>query len=205
MYKIYINDTPLFLVKNKEDVIKNMENQNILFGKYRNKKKFLSNYIDLLEKNQNYDAVIIYSDNFQQLVDDFKSLYKVLPAAGGLVYNDKDEILMIFRRGFWDLPKGKVEMDESIEAAAIREVQEETGIKHIELGSKLLETYHTYSLPSGKRALKQAHWFLMHTSDIVLIPQTEEDIEKAIWIKKETFLNEKRNVYQNILEVLSVG
>ena len=204
MYKIYINDTPLFLVKNKADVSKNMEHQNILYGKYRKKKKLFSNYIDLLEKGGDVDAVVLYSDDFDTMVQDFKSLYTVIHAAGGVVYNENEEILMIFRRGFWDLPKGKVEPDETIAAAAIREVQEETGIKHIELGRKLIETYHTYHLSSGRRILKHSHWFLMHTSDSILIPQVEEDIEEAIWIKKRNFLNQNNKVYQNILEVLSV-
>ncbi len=205
MYKIYINETPLFLVKNKQDISDAFEGRKILYGKYRKRKKFLVHYIDMLEKGGEYDAVVLYGDDYQGLVNDFMSFYIILPAAGGLVYNENKEILMIYRRGFWDLPKGKVEKEETIEAAAIREVQEETGIKHIELGTKLIDTYHTYFSKAGKRILKLSHWFLMYTSDTVLIPQAEEDIEKAIWIKKRNFLNQNNKVYKNILEVLSVG
>ena len=205
MYKIYINETPLFLVKNKQDVSDLFEDSKTLYGKYRKRKKFIANYIDMLEKGGEYDAVILYGDDYEGLVNDFMSFYKILPAAGGLVFNEDKEILMIYRRGFWDLPKGKVEKDETIEAAAIREVQEETGIKHVELGPKLVDTYHTYFSKSGKRILKLSHWFLMFTSDRVLIPQVEEDIEKAIWIKKRNLLDEKKKVYRNILEVLSFG
>ena len=103
-------------------------------------------------------------------------------AAGGLVQNDKEEMLMIFRRGKWDLPKGKLDKGETLEKCAIREVQEETGLQKIKLIAPLLITYHTYH--EGTRfILKESHWYKMKAgNDEKLIPQTEEDIEEIRWV-----------------------
>ena len=110
--------------------------------------------------------------------------YTIIHAAGGIVTNENGEILMIFRRGKWDFPKGKVEPDESCEAAALREVTEETGVHGLQLGEALPMTQHTYDL-HGTHILKHTHWYRMTAPAQVLIPQTEEDIEQALWVKPE--------------------
>ena len=69
---------------------------------------------------------------------------KTIIAAGGLVFNEKNELLMIYRRGKWDLPKGKLDEGERIEDCAVREVMEETGINRINISNKIGETYHAY-------------------------------------------------------------
>jgi 8-oxo-dGTP pyrophosphatase MutT (NUDIX family) len=109
----------------------------------------------------------------------------IIEAAGGLVFNEKNELLMIFRRGFWDLPKGKVDEGETLEQCAVREVQEETGLQNIKLGTFLTTTYHTYDL-KGKTIIKPSHWFRMENwDDEKLIPQTEEDITAIKFVTKE--------------------
>jgi 8-oxo-dGTP pyrophosphatase MutT (NUDIX family) len=109
----------------------------------------------------------------------------IIEAAGGLVFNEKNELLMIFRRGFWDLPKGKVDEGETLEQCAVREVQEETGLQNIKLGTFLTTTYHTYDL-KGKTIIKPSHWFRMEIwDDEKLIPQTEEDITAIKFVTKE--------------------
>src|SRR5215510_275068 len=100
---------------------------------------------------------------------------KKIIAAGGLVVNDRDELLMIFRRGKWDLPKGKLDKGESLKDCAIREVEEETGLKNITLGPPLIITYHTYH-EGARFILKESHWYKMSVSGQQnLVPQTEED------------------------------
>ena len=101
------------------------------------------------------------STDYEKLVADFQSNYKILEAAGGLVYNAEGKILLIFRRDFWDLPKGKIDPGESKAAAAVREVEEETGLKDITLGDLITETYHTYRTKKGNRILKRTYWFRM--------------------------------------------
>ena len=201
MYKVFINETPLIFT-NTEGILSEWKNDdNVLITKYLGKKKFLHNYIDLLEKSSKYSHVVIFSDDLKALWSDFSSLFKVIEAAGGVVFNQKKEVLVIFRRDFWDLPKGKIDKGESPEKAAVREVQEETGLENVILGKHILNTYHTYEL-KDKRILKKTYWYEMKTTDIELIPQTEEDIEQAEWVVLSDFLNSKPIIYGNILIVL---
>lgn len=202
MYKIYINDTPLLLLNTKEvsNTAKNYDEK--LIARYPGKPKILLNYIDMLEKTDRYDAIILSSDDEKQLFKDFKSLFKRIDAAGGIVFNPKREILLIYRRGYWDLPKGKIDKGEKKKAAAIREVQEETGLDQVEIISKFQKTYHTYRLKDGRRILKYTYWYLMQTQEAELTPQAEEDIEQAVWMTKEDFLAKGLSSYGNIMGLL---
>ncbi|MEM6380677.1 MAG: NUDIX hydrolase [Bacteroidota bacterium] len=202
MYKIYINETPLILAKLESRDSLPSSSPTRLVARYPGLPKMILNYCDLLEKNPNFEYVFLYTENLPQLVQDFLKNHKLIEAAGGLVYNTQNEILAIYRRGSWDLPKGKIDKGESIEAAAIREVQEETGVQQLTLGKPLLTTYHTYRLKSGKRVLKKTYWFEMQTKDLELTPQSEEDIEKAIWIKPKVFLDGRYPMYNTIRNVL---
>lgn len=203
MYKIYINDTPIFLMNTQEMGELLPSSKNILTTKYLGKSKYLLTYIDMLEKSKKFDGVVIHSENFKKLEKDFKGLYKIIEAAGGVVFNEKNEILMIYRLETWDLPKGKIDEGETPDAAAVREVEEETGINQIKLGPLLTKTYHTYKNGKGKRILKRTYWYRMDTKDQTLIPQTEENIEIAEWISLEKFLAKNRKAYNSIMDVLS--
>lgn len=125
-------------------------------------------------------------------------------AAGGIVVNPNKEILWIFRRGFWDLPKGKLDPNETIEACAVREVMEETGIDHLVLGELILTTKHQYhDTYLNTQVEKTTYWYAM-TTDIIQegIPQTEEDIEAIAWIKKEALTPYLEKTYDTIKEVI---
>jgi 8-oxo-dGTP pyrophosphatase MutT (NUDIX family) len=198
MYKIYINDTPLILCHSDEVENLPAADDQHLIARYPGISRFLLNYIDMLEKTSRYKVVALYSDNFEQLKADFDGLFKIIEAAGGVVYNKNNQILFIYRRGFWDLPKGKIDKGESKEMAAVREVQEETGLNEVELLDFITETYHTYRTGKQKRILKRTYWYKMRTIETDLVPQTEEDIEQAIWIRKDDFLAQDQPVYGNI-------
>ncbi len=202
MYKIYINETPLVLFDATKASKLPDAGPNELIVRYTGKAKFLLNYADMLEKSQRYERVLIHTTDYDKLVADFQSNYKILEAAGGLVYNEEGKVLMIFRRDFWDLPKGKIDPGESKEEAAVREVEEETGLKDIQLGELITETYHTYRTKKGNRILKRTYWFSMNAPDQKLVPQAEEDIEEAIWQDLHTFLPTSPVIYKSILEVL---
>ncbi len=205
MYKIYINETPLFLV-NTKDLVNNFKGgEDILIARYNGKVKNILNYVDMLEKNRRFRMVVIHSNDEKALIKDFDSLFKIIEAAGGLVFNEKKEMLVIFRIGFWDLPKGKIDKGEGKKAAAVREVEEETGLKDVQLGDFLKETYHTYRSRKNKRVLKRTFWYVMHSQQSELVPQAEEDIEKAIWIDPQDFLSNYQPVYGNILDVIHSG
>ncbi len=201
MYEVYINETPFRLLAT-ENATALPSNERNLVGRYPGKSKFLLNYIDMLEKNDTYESVSLHSDDLAQLIADFESLYKILEAGGGLVFNEKGETLFIFRRDFWDLPKGKIDKGETKEQAAVREVQEETGLQQVTLGDFICETNHTYKNKKGKRIIKRTYWYHMTTTDMELIPETEEDIEQAIWQRLDKFISLRPRVYKNIMKVI---
>jgi 8-oxo-dGTP pyrophosphatase MutT (NUDIX family) len=157
-----------------------------------------------IKKNQ-FHAGILYDADFSKLKSSFFKNFTLIKAAGGLVKNEKDEILMIFRRGKWDLPKGKLDEGETIEECAKREVQEETGLQQIEIIKPLDITYHTYT-QFGKAILKESHWYAMkNTGNEKLIPQTEEDITEITWAKKEDAQKYVSNTFPSLTKVLKKG
>jgi len=142
----------------------------------------------------------VYADNYDLIWASFKSNFEIIKAAGGLVVNNQ-RILMIFRNGKWDLPKGKLEIGESIDVCAKREVQEECGLNDLEIVDKLMNTYHTYE-HKGQSILKETQWYLMTSSQNEDIsPQIEEGIEKVTWVKKEDVNIHLENTYENIKRV----
>ena len=126
-------------------------------------------------------------------------------AAGGIVVNPKQEILWIFRRGFWDLPKGKLDPGETIPQCALREVQEETGINDIQLNELITTTNHDYfDKYLNTQVTKETHWYKMSIHDLQnVIPQTEEDIEKMGWFSIDALEIPMQHTYENIKLVVA--
>jgi len=126
-------------------------------------------------------------------------------AAGGLVLNEANELLLIFRRGFWDLPKGKLDPNESIAECAVREVTEETGVNNIHLGNLITITTHEYFDTYMKSDVKkETHWYYMKVDGKPnLIPQTTEDITAIEWTKKQDLAQRLSNTYATIIEVIT--
>ena len=201
-YKIYINETKIILCHSK-DIKKQPTDDSNLVARYSGKVKHLLGFIDMCEKSPRYNSITIYSENYDRLLKDFVDLYKTVEAGGGVVINDKNEILFIHRRGSWDLPKGKMESGETRRECAAREVKEETGIRGVQTDKKLLETRHTYKNSKGMRCIKLTHWYLMFAVSQDLTPQVEEDITKTKWMSLQKFYSKKREVYKNIVDVLN--
>ncbi len=133
------------------------------------------------------------------------SVTRIIQAAGGLVENDRGELLFMLRRNKWDLPKGKTEPGELPHECALREVKEETGIQELKLGSFLLVTAHRYE-EQGVEILKETHWYRMKAAgDQPLVPQLEEDITVLRWVGEMQLEEMKQNTYSNILDVLKAG
>ena len=134
--------------------------------------------------------------------DDFCKGYNLIQAAGGVVYNNKDQVLMIFRNEKWDLPKGKIENGENIQQCAIREVEEECGIGNLKIIDRLPSTYHVYQM-NNKSMLKRTYWFRMKTDFTnKLVPQIEEGITKVEWVSKKDMFKKIENTYASIKELL---
>lgn len=127
----------------------------------------------------------------------------IIKAAGGLVINERDELLMIYRKGHWDLPKGKLDEGETLEACAVREVEEETGLQNVQLKKLIGSTNHEY-VENNTSINKETHWYLMQVSgEQQLIPQVEEDITNIRWIHfndLDIYLN---NSYDNIRYIVN--
>ena len=123
-------------------------------------------------------------------------------ASGGVVFNN-EKLLMIFRNGFWDLPKGKIELNESELKCAVREVEEECGIERLAVVKFLKYTYHTY-VEDDQPILKKTSWFLM-SSDYKnkLTPQISEGITKVIWVSKNEISFKLDNSFENIKDLLN--
>lgn len=178
MYKVFFNDRKVILTDN---FTKHFQVKYGLFYKFHDLED-LKELITLYQKLSRIENLYIFHTDIEELRESFKKCFIILNAAGGLVRNSKGEFLLIFRRGKWDLPKGKLNKNESFESAAVREVEEECGISGIKIESQLISTYHTYAYKNGI-ALKKTAWFeMMYSGNGELLPQEEEDITEARWI-----------------------
>jgi 8-oxo-dGTP pyrophosphatase MutT (NUDIX family) len=145
--------------------------------------KFMDKIFALFDSSYPQKAAIIHEHPTLVLKSIIQHFIEI-PAAGGLIENGNGDLLLMKRRGFWDLPKGKIDQGETIPQAAIREVEEETGLTNVTLGNLLQITYHGYMF-KGQRAIKPAYWYAMSVSGVPEThPQIEEDITQLIWIKK---------------------
>lgn len=147
-------------------------------------------------------VVVMSASDPHQLFRTFCQSFKRLDAAGGLVYNAKNELLVIKRNGYWDLPKGKRDAGEGIEACALREVEEECGINRLRSMGKLSHTYHFYFM-RGQWCLKKTSWYKMkYWGKQRPVPQQEEGITEIRWITKKDVQKLKRNTYPLVYELL---
>lgn len=193
MYKVFIEEKAFYLTFNvsKELINPKYEIINVYGGDKDHFKGLL--------KGENK---IINFESHKKLKKQIKHNFQIISAAGGLVVNEKNEILMIYRNDCWDLPKGKIEKGEKKKQAAIREVEEECGIKNLTIEKALKVTYHTYSYKQ-KEVFKQSFWYLMnYKGDEKLIPQLEEGITKVEWVSIEDLPNKLNNTYGNIKDVI---
>lgn len=189
MYKVFVNDKPLFLTN---QIQKETDFQLFLLDSVDIKQLIIKIF-----KNK-VDKAFLYHPDEKEILKKLKSKIPVEKAGGGLVFNDKNEVLFIYRNKKWDLPKGGIEKGEEIEDTAIREVQEETGVKGLKITRKLNKTYHIFKR-NGRYKLKITHWFEMKTSfSGKMTGQLEEGIEKVEWVKPENIASCLTNSYENI-------
>ncbi len=189
MHQIFVGDKPIVLTSEvkEETNFKNYLLDTVNIGKVlkdlQSKKVAAVHLIDSDEENR------------------LKKFLKLLPnviAAGGKVFNSKGQVLFIYRNNKWDLPKGKAERRETIDKAAIREVEEETGVLGLSITKPLEMTYHIFKR-NGKYRIKITYWFEMHTDyDGELFPQEKEGITKVVWLNGDQMKVALSNSYANI-------
>lgn len=189
MYKVFVNDVPIILSTEKIEEDKYMS----LPIKEANIKQIIKKV-----RKGKLKHINLYYHKEHKLLKHFSKEVKPVVAGGGLVYNAQKEILFIFRKGKWDLPKGGTKKKEAIEDSAIREVEEETGVQNLKITKPLPTTYHVFKR-KGKYRLKVTHWFEMETTyKGELFPEEEEDITKAEWKNFEDSKQALENSYGNI-------
>lgn len=148
-------------------------------------------------------CVHLFDSNPERIWDAFKRRYQIVEAAGGIVRNESDELLMIKRLGKWDLPKGKIAEGETAGCAALREVREETGIAELKMRKPAGTTYHTY-MRDGQAILKPVYWFhISGSSEGAPKPQTQEGIEEAVWMNPAKVEAASANTHANIKALIT--
>ena len=196
-YRIFINDNTLFIadvLPQQAEKIQQLEIQDFDLQTFYKKLK-----------NGSKKSYIFLTKNPKETFKRLKKDCNIIKAAGGLVQSVNGNYLFIFRNKKWDLPKGKLEEGENMKETAVREVEEECGIKVFKREEKLCKTYHVYPM-GANLVIKKTNWYKMKVKgEPKLIPQKEEGIDKAVWLDKKEIGPVLKNTYPSIIEVLKAG
>ncbi len=196
-----------------DSMLHRFETDNLFEGQsfYLNAEDNASLLIDLFEfqcnntyRQKNVKVVVRFRSRpeLEAFRFDFLNFFKVEVAAGGVVQNEKHEILFIGVQNYWTLPKGHIKKGEPLEIGAVREVCEETGLVNPSVEGKLSVSYHTY-LKKEKWRWKETHWFAMHeSSNALLQPQVEENIHTVVWFDKSLWLQNMDKTFNQHKEIL---
>ncbi len=197
-YKVFIKNTLLIFT----DISFLDENATIYYDYQLN--SFEDDFYKFIESFEGSIFIKCEKDSPFHVMTHFFRSFKKIDAAGGWVIKNA-QVLFIYRNGFWDLPKGKVEKGETIAEAALREVEEECGLTNLVLKDKIIETYHCYEM-KGRWVFKTNHWYLMHYhGDETLIPQTEEGITEVKWFNGNEVPLLYAQTYASLVDLMDVG
>ncbi len=198
MYKIFFNDRVLSIC-NDWDTCSGI---NATIYKVT-KKSEIKPIVEHFRQNSAMQELWLYTEDPEAAMEEVVTMFTVMEAAGGLVGNARDEYLLIYRNGRWDLPKGKHEEGETMPETALREVTEECGIKELALLDFIAHTYHTYVMNSTLM-LKRTHWYSMrYTGSATPVPQAEEGIKEVRWVPRGELLNYLPEMYPSIAELVA--
>ena len=191
MYKVFFNQKPIILTTKFQE---QTPDSPLFFLKFTNKKNIVAAL-----RSKKVKQLYLYHAKEEKMWALFYEIFKVIEAAGGIVrQRSSGKYLFIYRNDKWDLPKGRIEEDEAVRTAAMREVEEETGVADLAITAALPTTLHLFHR-NGKYRLKKTYWYAMETDfDEVLIPQEEEGIQKVEWVAKTEVPNLYSNIYANI-------
>ncbi len=194
MYRIFYLNKAFFLCDSPMEPIKNIKIDEI--------NDLCLALRQWMEEEEDFD-LCFYGINPEQMLSFLKEFYIYIEAAGGLVTNGSNQYLFIKRFGIWDLPKGKIELGETADVAAMREVEEETGINNLKIVKPISQSWHIYPWKE-QTVLKKTFWYLMKSEfNGQLIPQTKEDITEAVWLKPDKAIAAINRSYRSLNENLS--
>ncbi len=197
-YQVFINEHSISF----QSISKNVEIVDNFFGCVYPNEHEIEVLLDYLVCEEKPRRIYLFDNEPELLWQKFKSQFKIIEAAGGVVKNEKHQFLVIHRLGKWDLPKGKIELGERAPIAAVREVKEECGLQDVEISRPLTTSYHMYKIDNDW-ILKPTFWFEMFSSDhSSLHPQVEEDIDQVLWCDRQDFLLKMEITYASLREVL---
>jgi len=200
MYEVFLNDRSITLADENESAsLDNPEKAERISCR-----ELLTERVNRFLSSE--EVSIALTGQIHILWAEFQLMFKLLPAAGGIVHCSRG-FLFIYRRGKWDLPKGKTETHETSEEAALREVKEETGISNLTIDKSISSTWHIYRSPykhsKGEWILKETKWYSMTaTGDESLSPETGEDIEEARWFTMEELDDILANTFSSLKKLI---
>jgi L-threonylcarbamoyladenylate synthase len=195
MYKVFIENREVNFINNKDFfcdglLLKLESNSSLLY--------------DLVPKIKQFDEFQILNILVDLDTIDLRSLFKdfiFIEAAGGIV-QDKNEFLFIKRNGFWDIPKGKLDIGESFEIAAEREIQEECGLSYLSLNEFICSTFHTYFF-KNQWYLKETKWYHFELDGKRETKcQVEEGITETKWVNHDNFSFIENQTFNSIKYVV---
>jgi 8-oxo-dGTP pyrophosphatase MutT (NUDIX family) len=202
--KIYFNDKPLFLTDSITPDIEPYAHHDdaVLIDEFSH--GAINSMIHEMRQDKVHAGIYLHS-NVEELKKAFWKKFMLVKAAGGLVINEAGELLFIYRRGKWDLPKGKLDEGETLEQCAVREIGEETGVWDVQLKKHLVTTWHTYD-ESGHHILKETTWYLLSApKNQTFTPQTVEQITQIVWVAPEKLEKFASNTFPSITDVLQAA
>lgn len=203
MYKVFFNGSSLTLCAEIENSFKDNTHQIVDCKEIGDFMPFVSH----LENGDIPENIVFVSSNLKKQWQQFRGQFTEVIAAGGVVVNQRGQMLVIKRLGCWDLPKGKVEKEETIEEAAIREVEEECGISGVRIKKLLGSMFHLYRSPfhagPNNFVLKETFWYEMeYHGEETPQPQYSENIEEVYWMDRNNMSQFFSNTYPNLAELL---
>ena len=199
MYKVFFNDRLTIIT----DEVSQEDKMSVDAFFPVSRKKTLKLMMEEFEFNTELKKIIIISNEVKNLKKKFDSIYTPVDAAGGLVMNAQGQLLVIYRNGKWDLPKGHVEPEENIEQCALREVSEECGITGMNIEKFISQTYHIYEI-HGLPVQKRTNWFFMtYEGYETPTPQQSESISQVRWVDKTDIPEILANTYPSLYELFS--
>lgn len=199
MYTFFINNTSISFQR-ESTITKDTSNKVFVI-----KSTFdITKNLFSLSKEIDFQDVIFVCADPDKVISTMISDLGMIEAGGGIVNNNKQEILFIYRRNKWDLPKGKLDKGETIEECAIREVQEECGIHAVKIVKPIVQTFHFF-IPKKKGGfiIKKTSWFeMVLESDEQPIPQAEEGITAIQWFSKNNFHVPLNNTFAMVKSII---